>query len=38
MKLKTAEINAELSACFKSVKKVEDYKFCPDEKEAKPKS
>jgi hypothetical protein len=24
-----------LSACFKSVKNVENYKFCPDEKEAK---
>jgi hypothetical protein len=27
-----------LSACFKSVKDVGNYAFCPDEKEAKPKS
>jgi hypothetical protein len=27
-----------LSACFKSVKDVGNYTFCPDEKEAKPKS
>jgi hypothetical protein len=27
-----------LSACFKSVKDVGNYVFCPDKKEAKPKS
>jgi hypothetical protein len=27
-----------ISACFKSVKDVGNYIFCPDEKEAKPKS
>ena len=32
------DFDIDLSACFKSVKDVGNYTFCPDEKEAKPKS